>query len=138
MSVLLLAVLKSNLDEGDNVRVALLLAFKFQQIVIGAARRGRKLAADQRPRVVDRTLACVLIQKRAGLTKQPVSFAAENSFFAGDLGKPLGRDFRRHAKMRRQPADITLRSLNAIVDRATVGDAIIAVILQRLAPFSRC
>ena len=96
MSVLLFsgAVLKRDLHEWYSVRVALLFAFKFQQVVVSAARSVRKLAAHQRPRVIDGALPRVLIQKCAGLSKQPISFAPENSVFSKHLGKPLGRDFR--------------------------------------------
>jgi hypothetical protein len=91
-NVLLITVLKSNLDEWNDIRIVLLLAFKLNQIVVSAARGDGKLTANKRPRVIDGAFARFLIQEHTGLSKQPVSFASEYSFFPKDLGKSLRRD----------------------------------------------
>ena len=60
---------KSDLDERDNVRIVLLLAFKLNQIVVSAARGDGKLTADERSRVIDGALPRFLIQEHTGLSK---------------------------------------------------------------------
>jgi hypothetical protein len=100
MSFLITTILKSNLYKWHNVRVILLLAFKFYEVVIGAAGGSWKLATGKWARVVDRTFPRFLIQKHAGLSKQPISFAPQNSFFAEQFRKAPGCNFGGHAKVR--------------------------------------
>ena len=132
----LLIVLKRNLHEGYHVRVVLLLAFEFYQIVVSAARSRGEFATHEGPRVIDCALARVLVQEHAGLSKQSIDLAPKYAFLIKDLGKSLPGNFRRETKIGRQPADVARRNLHSIVNRAAIRDALVAVILQ--SPGSGC
>src|SRR4029453_815668 len=89
MSVLL----KRNLHQRNDIRIALLLAFKLDEIVIGATRGRRKFMTGAWARIVDRALTRFLIQKHASLTKQAIGLTPEYPLLAKQLGKALGCDF---------------------------------------------
>ena len=85
---------------------------------------------DERPRVIDCALTRVLIQKHAGLSKQPICFPPKYPLLTKHFGKPLRSNFRCHAKMRSQPSEVTRRHLDAVIDGATIRDTFVAVIFQ--------
>ena len=132
-----LIVLKCNLHERYHVRVVLLLAFEFYQIVVSAARSRGEFATHERPRVIDCALSRLLVQEHAGLSKQFIGLATKYAFLIEDFGEALRGNFRRESKIGRQPADVARRNLHAIVNRAAIRDAFVAVILQSFGSGSR-
>ena len=92
MSVLL-AILEGDSYEWEHIRIVLLVALEFYQVIVSAARSGGKLATNLRSRIIDGALARVLIEKGASLAKQPVGLAPENSSLTEYFGKPRSRSF---------------------------------------------
>lgn len=79
--------------------------------------------------MIDGALARLLVQKHARLTKHFVGTAAQDSFFAPRFSEARAGYFRRYAKVRRQAPHVSRRYLNAIVNRAAVRDALIAIVI---------
>src|SRR2546427_10776248 len=98
-SLLTIAIPKRDLHHRYHVLIILLAPFELQQIVVGATRFFRKLAANLRSRVVDRALARLRIQKPASCTKDRVRFAAEHPFLAKHFGVSLGCCFKADVEM---------------------------------------
>jgi hypothetical protein len=88
--------------------------------------------------MIDGALSRFLIQEHTSLAKQTIRPAPENPFLTPKLGKPLTGYFRSNIKVRSQSLNISGRNLHAIIDRATVCDAFIAVVLEGLAGNARC
>jgi len=80
-----LRVLKRNPDERQRFRVALLPAFKLQQVVVSTAAGVGKLSADRRSGMVDGAIASIRVQELAGLAKHRISFTSKHAFLLVDL-----------------------------------------------------
>ncbi len=127
----LLRIPEGDLNQWNYIRVILLLPLPLDEIEISTARVIRKLAANVRSGVVNRALPCFLIQEHASLSKQPVRPAPENPLFPIEFREPRPRYFRCDIEMRSQTSDVLRRHLDSLVNRAAVGDALIAVIFNR-------
>ena len=133
-----ISVPESNFHQRQHIRIVLLAAFKVYEIVISATGRGGKLAAGTGSRMIDSALARFLVQKHAGLAKHLIGTAAKNSFLAPCFGEARACHFRSYAKVRRQSSYVSRCHLNAIVDRATVRNAFIAIVILWFLANNRC
>jgi hypothetical protein len=125
-----LAVQESNFDKWNYLGIVLLFALKLNQVVIGATRRGRKLPARARPSVVDRTFPRLLIEKHASLAKETIGSPSQDSLLSEEFGVTSTCHFRRHPEMSRNSSHVSRGYLDAFIDRATVSDAFVAIILE--------
>ena len=83
-------------------------------------------------------LSRFLIQEHTSLAKQAIRPAPQNPFLTPKLGKPLAGHFRNNIKVRGQSLDIPGRNLHAIINRAAVCDAFIAIIFEWFSGNARC
>lgn len=98
-----MAVAKRYLNQGQNCMVTLLDPFKLEQIIISAARPGRKFAANQWPCVIDRALARLWIQELAGLAEDRIGLAPQDTLAFPDGGEAPRRGFQINREVFCQP-----------------------------------
>ena len=132
------AVFEGYFYERQHIRIVLLTAFKLDQVVIGAPRRCRKLTASAGSRMIDGALARLLIQKHASLAEQLIGAAAKYSFLAPRFRKARGRGLGSNSKVGRQSFHVSRCDLHAIINRAAIGDAFIAIVVFWFLASYRC
>src|SRR5262249_3761741 len=128
---LFVSVAKSDLHQRHDGIIALLAALEGQQVIVGAARARRKLAADRRAAVVNRAAAGCGIEKFAGFTEDRIRFSAQYLFaLPGGRIAPL-RGFVINPEVVCQPANVAPGHLNPLVNRATIGRTFGTVVIAR-------
>jgi hypothetical protein len=125
-------VSKSNLHQRQNSIIALLAAFKLQQVIVSAALARRKLPAGKWPRIVDRTHTFDGIEKLAGFTENRIGFAPENALALPGRRETFLRGLEIHCKVPGQSLDITRGDLHALVDRTAIARTLRAVVVTSL------
>lgn len=73
------SVAERNLHEGYDVRIALLLLFKLEEIVVRAALGVRELTTNSGTRMVNSAASRFQIEKVTSLPQQRVGFASQHT-----------------------------------------------------------
>jgi len=81
------SVAERNLHERYDVGIALLLLFKFEQVVIRAALGVGELTANSRTRVVNGAASRFEIEKMTGLAEQRVGLASQHALLLVHFGE---------------------------------------------------
>jgi hypothetical protein len=130
VGLLLLHLTKLNLHDRDNVFVGLLPALKLKKVVICATRAAGIFPTDAGASVIDLATACLLIQEHACLGVNNVFNALENALALPHLCVPaLGR-LEIYAEIFGEAVDVPLVDLDALVDRAAVCGALVAIVVK--------
>src|ERR1041384_3649824 len=125
---LLHVIAKRNLHERHDRLVVLMSALKLNQVVISTTRALWIFATDRRPRVIDRATARLRIEKLAGFAEDRIAFAPEHRLVLPHSRVTSLRHFIGDIEVPRQPFDVALRHLHAVVDRTTISRALRAVV----------
>src|SRR5215204_5908953 len=123
----LLHLAEGDLDEGDDGLVGLLAALELEHVVVGAARAVGVFAADAGARVVDGTAALLLVEEQARLREDDVLDLLQDAFVLPLRGGAPARRLERNAEVFGEARDVAFGHLYALVDRAAVGRALVAV-----------
>ncbi len=110
----------------NEIVVALTAALGGEEIIITAAEAVRVLAADCRPRLVDRAAARLFIEKLADLLEYMVTLTAKHAVAIGYLRVPLLGLLISDAEMSGQARDVSSRNFDTII-AATVRRAFRAI-----------
>lgn len=117
-------------DDRDDGGVVLNGAFEFEGFVIGAMGTSRVFAAGFGASFVNGAAAGFGMQKFAGFAEERVFRAFEDPSAIHDFRVFACRLFDGNSKMGRQTLDVEISDFDALVDRATEGNAFRAVIMQ--------
>ena len=111
-----LLFLESDVYQWNYLWIVLLVALKTEQVVVGAARSGRKLTANCGTGVINRAASGFGIDELASLFKQRVFLSAQHSLFAMHLRVTSSSNFFSHTEVLGESSNITRCYLDTLVN----------------------
>src|SRR5258708_15682942 len=102
----------------DEVGIALLPAFPFQEIVVSATRLLRILVTDAGARLVDRAAPFLQVEEHASLAVDRVLLVAQDRRLAGHLRIARARHLRLDAEVPGEAFDVALADVDLVVPAA--------------------